>query len=144
MVVACLVQTAQVMWWVRTNLHFIPQQQRASLTPGAVSGYGVTFTASSGVFTASNVGQAITYGAAVAIITSYTNSTHVVANITQNFPSTGTINAASWHLSSVVPKGLLGYIMAFKPHDTYNATTAATWCNEVQITEGGRLYNSRV
>jgi len=111
-----------------------------TLTPSATSGYGVTFTAGSGVFSAASVGETLTSGTGTAVITAYTNSTTVTATITSAFASTSAIASGSWTLGASAPKGLLGYIIAFKPHDTYSATTAQNWCgsaNPINITASG-------
>jgi hypothetical protein len=53
----------------------------ATLTASAVSGTGVTFTASAAVFSAGNVGQIIRMGGGSAKVTSFTNAGQVVGNI---------------------------------------------------------------
>jgi len=112
----------------------------ATVTPGATSGYGVTFTAGSSVFTAANVGQTISNGTGSAVITGYTSGTVVTATITIPFASTSAIASGNWTLGASPPKGLLGYLIAFKPHDTYSATIAQQWCNSsnpINITSAG-------
>jgi len=112
----------------------------ATVTPGATSGYGVTFTAGSSVFTAANVGQTISNGTGSAVITGYTSGTVVTATITIPFANTSAIASGNWTLGASPPKGLLGYIIAFKPHDTYSATIAQQWCSTsypINITGAG-------
>lgn len=70
----------------------------ATLTPGATTGDSVTFTASNGVFQAGDVGRQLIAGAARAEIITYTNATHVVANVLDDFPDTSAIPAGSWFL----------------------------------------------
>lgn len=53
----------------------------AILTPSAITGNGVTFTASNGVFTADDVGKIIRIGGGKAVVTGYTSSTVVTGNI---------------------------------------------------------------
>lgn len=70
----------------------------ATLTPGATSGTGVTFTASSSVFTASDVGAEIRSGDGVAVITAQAGTT-ATANITSDFASTSAIASGSWSVA---------------------------------------------
>jgi PIN domain nuclease of toxin-antitoxin system len=73
----------------------------ATLTPGATSGNGVTFTAGSAVFLPGDVGRQIENlaGAGRASIVSYTSTTVVVADIIEAFPSTSAIASQSWKLT---------------------------------------------
>jgi len=72
----------------------------ATLTPGATSGNGVTFTASSAVWLAADVGRQIIFGASRAIIKTLPSggSTSVTADIIDNFPNTNPIPAGQWFL----------------------------------------------
>lgn len=74
----------------------------ASLTPGAVSGTGITMTASSAVFTSGMVGKQIRSGSARAMITAFTDSTHVVVDIltASPFPSTSAITYGNWYVGA--------------------------------------------
>jgi len=78
----------------------------ATLTPGATTGTGVTFTAGSSVFTASMVGDEIRSGTAKATITGYTSGTQVTATITSAFPSTSAIASGSWSVATMNVTGL--------------------------------------
>lgn len=78
----------------------------ATLTPGATTGSGVTFTAGSSVFTASMVGDEIRSGTAKATITGYTSGTQVTATITSNFPSVSPIASGSWSVATMNVTGL--------------------------------------
>lgn len=77
----------------------------ATLTPSAVSGTGITFTAGSAVFTAGMVGDQIRFGASRALITGFSSSTVVTATITVDFPSTSAIASGEW---SVATKDVTG------------------------------------
>jgi hypothetical protein len=78
----------------------------ATLTPSAVSGSSVTFTASAAVFSAGMVGRQLQrksitgaeYG--VAQITGYTSATVVTCNILESFNSTSAIPAGQWYLTT--------------------------------------------
>lgn len=72
----------------------------ADLTPGAVTGIAITFTASDPVFATANQFQEIRHAAGPgrATITVITDSTHVLADITEDFPSTDTILEGDWYL----------------------------------------------
>lgn len=78
----------------------------ATLTPGATTGSGVTFTAGSSVFTASMVGDEIRSGTAKATITGYSSGTVVTATITSNFPSVSPIASGSWSVATMNVTGL--------------------------------------
>lgn len=93
-------------YFVDCGVHYRGETPAATLTPASVSGNNITFTASTSVFSASDVGRVIRAGDAKAIITGYTSGTVVTANITRNFPSTDAIAANSWTLSSNVVTGL--------------------------------------
>ena len=78
----------------------------ATLTPAAVSGNSVIFTASAPVFTADMVGQQLWkqsqngVGTGRAVILSYTNSTHVVCQIISAFDSVSAMPAGQWYLTT--------------------------------------------
>lgn len=73
----------------------------ATLTPGAVSGTGVTFTAGAAVFLKGDEQKYLYYpdGIARAKIVTYTDTTHVVCDIIDPFPSTAAIPANSWYMA---------------------------------------------
>lgn len=78
----------------------------ASVTPAAVSGTGIVFTASASVFTASMVGRRIVRksitGAEIGVarITAYTSGTSVTCTILESFNSISAIPAGEWYLTS--------------------------------------------
>lgn len=84
----------------------------ASVTPAAVSGASVTFTASASVFKASDVGRQIWkkaidgdgYGRAE--ITGYTSATQVTCRILVTFDSVDAIAAGEWYLTTDEVSGL--------------------------------------
>lgn len=78
----------------------------ATLTPGATTGTGVTFTAGSSVFTASMVGDQIRYGSSRAVISGYTSGTQVTATITVDFPSISPIASGDWSVATMNVTGL--------------------------------------
>lgn len=85
----------------------------ATVTPGAATGVGVTFTASAAVFTAAMVGREIWKkydengdGGGRAKITAYTNSTNVVCEILSDFNNTNAIPVGSWFLTTANLSGL--------------------------------------
>ena len=71
----------------------------ASVTASAINGTGVTFTASAGVFAATDVGNRIRYGTNYALITGYTSGTVVTADITGLFPLTA-IEQGAWSIAT--------------------------------------------
>lgn len=83
-----------------------------TMTPGAVTGDGVTFTASASLFAATDVGKLITKryqdrtGGGQARIITYTNATTVVCDIEVDFDSVSAIAAGDWFLSGLIVTGL--------------------------------------
>lgn len=99
----------------------------ATLTPGAGATVdattGVVFTAGSAVFAAGDVGREIHYRylasttdtngnivekwtSAKAVITGYTDTTHVTATINNPFPSLSTIASSGWRMTATTLSGL--------------------------------------
>lgn len=84
----------------------------ATMTPAAVSGIGVNFTASAAVFKASDVGRQIWkkaiggdgYGRAE--ITAFTSSTVVVCTVLTDFDSVTAMAAGDWYLTTASISGL--------------------------------------
>lgn len=74
----------------------------ATLTPGAVTGAGITFTASAAKFTSADVGKYIRVVGATkygfALITGFTSTTVVTATITVDFDATTAIAAGGWQI----------------------------------------------
>jgi len=73
----------------------------ATVAPGATSGNSVTFSANSSVFLSTMVGAYImalprNVNPGTALIVSVTNSSHAVANIAENFTSTGALTSGNW------------------------------------------------
>jgi hypothetical protein len=86
-----------------------PTNSGSGASATAVLDNSATFTASAAVFSSGNVGDVIRIGGGVAKITSYTNSTHVVANIlspiTDIIPNTNTVRPATaglWTMTTPV------------------------------------------
>jgi len=72
-----------------------------TLTPGATTGNGVTFTGGSGTpFEVGDIGRQIVNlsGTGIATIVGYTSGTVVTADIIEDFPSTSAIAALGWKL----------------------------------------------
>lgn len=86
----------------------------AALTPAAVTGTTIGFTASAGVFVAGDVGKELWkkpdmltgLGAGKAVITEYVSATHVHVDITEDFNSTAAIAAGEWHFAVKTISGL--------------------------------------
>jgi hypothetical protein len=77
----------------------------ATLTPGAVTGLGVTFTASASVFVAADVGNELWIRymdgseSGRAKIVSYVNAGEVTCDITQDFNSTDAVPRGEWFIT---------------------------------------------
>jgi hypothetical protein len=84
----------------------------ATLTPAAVSGNSVVFTASQAVFAASMVGQQLWkqaqngVGMGRAIILSYQSATQVTCQIITAFDTTTAIPAGEWYLTTNLVQGI--------------------------------------
>ena len=72
----------------------------ATCTLSATTGSGITFTASSAVFTSADVGKVIRMGDSLATITGYTSTTVVTCTITVNWPAT--YNQTGWDYTTKV------------------------------------------
>lgn len=69
-----------------------------TLTPGGITGSGITFTAQNSVFLAGDVGRLIVSGGSRGIIKTWVSGTQVTVDIIDNFANTGPIPAANWRL----------------------------------------------
>ena len=85
----------------------------ATLTPDAITGKSISFTASAPVFTASMVGRELWKqanssgeGGGRAVIVSFTSSTVVVCNILTDFDNTTAMAAGAWYLTTASVGGL--------------------------------------
>ena len=72
----------------------------ATCTLSATTGSGITFTASSAVFTSADVGKVIRMGGSLATITGYTSTTVVTCTITVDWPAT--YNQTGWDYTTKV------------------------------------------
>ncbi len=83
-----------------------------TMTPGAASGSGISFTAGASIFAATDVGKQIWkksvdgIGTGRAVIDSYTSGTVVVCTITEDFDDTDTIPDGEWFLTAGTVSGL--------------------------------------
>jgi hypothetical protein len=98
-----LVRLSDVLWTLQDVIFVPPPTEEvpitpaAKLTPGAVVGQGVTFTADASVFLAGDIGRQIKSRGGVATIVSQAG-TSVTADITAAFLSTDQIPANLWSL----------------------------------------------
>lgn len=99
--------------YVDSSLTYDGSEQDVTMTPGALTGSEVTFTAGGALFAASDVGRKI-YKKAIsgegygrATIIEYTDSTHVVCRIDQDFDSLDAMAAGNWYLTTDSIRGLL-------------------------------------
>lgn len=83
-----------------------------TMTPGAVTGSGITFTASSSLFASGDVGKRIIKkyenraGGGVAEIIGFSSDTQVTCTILSDFDTTTAIPAGSWFLTTDTISGL--------------------------------------
>lgn len=71
-------------WCVDAGLTNTYTYPAAGLTASAATGAGVIFTASAAVFTSGDVGKVLRVGGGKAIITAYTDTTHIVGTLMQD------------------------------------------------------------
>lgn len=127
----------------------------ATMTPGATTGSGITFTASAAKFTSADVGKYIrTVGAAkygFALITGFTSATVVTATIIVDFDGTGAIAAGSWQIvtcetqitiesGSLVNSTLTYAIAAVGGATTVNGNSYLLVPHEADNATGARRY----
>ena len=91
--------------WVLSVINFKPPaiseqsfKPVATLTLSAVTGIGITATASAAVFLSGDVGKTIISGAGVGSITAFTSSTVVELEVIDDFASTSPIASQSWSM----------------------------------------------
>lgn len=89
-------------------------------------GTGRTMTAASAVFLASDVGRAILWNAGIAVITAYTDTTHVTVEVKVIFDSTA-IPSGSWNLDSSPQTTLTPGAKSPVGASTSMVLTAAGW-----------------
>lgn len=80
--------SAEDCWCVDAGIANTQNFPNATLSLSAISGTGVTFTASASVFTSGNVGDVIRVGGGIATVTGFTSATQVVGTITQTVTAT--------------------------------------------------------
>jgi len=84
----------------------------ATMTPGAVTGTGITFTASVAVFAAGDVGREIWkkaidgVGTGRAVITAFVSTTEVTCRIEVDFDNVTAMAAGNWYLTALTISGL--------------------------------------
>lgn len=91
--------------WTLSAINWRPQpiseqaiEPAATLTLGAVTGTGITFTAGASVFLSGDVGRVITSGVGRASIVSHTSGTVVTCDIINDFSAVGPIASGDWQL----------------------------------------------
>jgi len=88
------------------------QAQTIALTPGAVTGIGIAFTAESDVFSATDVGRYIVrkyvtgLESGKALITAYVSATEVTCTIQDDFEAVTAIASGNWFLTATNITGL--------------------------------------
>lgn len=94
-----------------------------SMTSAAI-GNGIVFTASAPAWLAGDVGRQIKSGVGRAVITTFTDSTHVVGTILDAFDTTGPIASQAWRLDGSPNAGTLTPTVA-KPVNAATQVTAS-------------------
>lgn len=109
----------------------------ATLTLGAVTGTGITFTAGASVFAASMVGDQIRAGNSKAEIVTYNSPTEVVCNIISAFDSVDPIASGGWSVATMNVTGIdwLENEEVTILADGYVAGTDTVVSGEVEITD---------
>lgn len=106
----------------------------ATLTPSAVTGLGITFTAGSSVFTAAMIGDQIRAGNGRATITGYTSGTVVTADITTDFTSTSAVASGEWSVATMNITGL-----TWLPGETVTVQKDGAFDNQYEVSLSGEI-----
>lgn len=92
--------------WTLTAVTFLPPptaeepfQPATTLTPGATTGTGVTFTAGASAFIKGDVDRHLISGSARAVIQTWVSATQVTADILDDFPNTNPIASGAWGIN---------------------------------------------
>jgi hypothetical protein len=154
--------------WTLTEINWSPGptfeeglDPDATLTLGAVTGTGITFTAGSSKFLQGDVGRIITSGAGKASIVGYTSGTIVTCDIIDDFAAVGPIASGSWTIegspngtispSIKEPTGAICTITSADESETYtdlldtgggNWDLSASGTDEYYITNGAAFYSA--
>lgn len=114
----------------------------ANLTPSAITGLGITFTAAAAVFVAGDVGKYIIHPSkGLAKIVSFTSTTVVLADIITSFPSTAAIASGTWKLdnAALAPSAISGNIRLVSSGPVFSAADVGGYVSgnggEARITE---------
>lgn len=97
---------------VDSSLSYYGDDNAVTMTPGATTGTGITFTAGGAFFTADMVDREIWRKSVTGLetgrarITGYTSSTVVTCEVLEDFDSTGAIPATEWYLTTDMVSGL--------------------------------------
>jgi len=82
-----------------TNGPYLDQNTTSTtITPSATTGNGITLTASSGIFAATDVDRLVSFSGGHAKITAFTSTTVVTANVIENFDNTNAVS--TWKLGA--------------------------------------------
>lgn len=115
-----------------------------TLTPAATSGSGKTFTAGAASFLANDVGRQLIYRDSTtdellgkALIVTFTDTTHVDADITFDFPSTSAIASGEWKID-LSPNTTLTPNNKTLGSTCTLTSVADTWKDDSQVTHVGR------
>lgn len=95
--------------WTNPPTYRFADPTTVGVTPAAKTGTGITFTASGAVFAATDVDKWIIGNDGKALITAYTDSTHVVCSIRQDFKDTALIEAGEWSIEDEAWSAARGY-----------------------------------
>lgn len=91
--------------WTLTTVSFFPPPSSVhdwtnavTLTPGQITGNGVTFDSTSAIFQTGDVDRQIVFGSSRAIITAMNTTTRVTADIIDDWPDTDPMAPGDWAL----------------------------------------------
>ncbi|MEB3270017.1 MAG: hypothetical protein VKJ09_15860, partial [Leptolyngbya sp.] len=123
----------------------------ANITLGALTGAGVTVTASAAVFSSGDVGSRIKVGSSYATVTGYTNATTITVTVTANFASL-THAAGTWSMQSNSFSGLdhlegetVGVVAdGYVTDDEVVASGAISIDNFASVVHVGLRYEGRI
>lgn len=113
-----------------------------TITPAATTGTGITFTAGAACFLASDVGRVLISGRSRATIVTFTDTTHVNADITVDFASTSAIASGSWYVNESPKTSLTPASAPVVGTTGINLTLAANgWQADATLTDVGKFVS---
>lgn len=135
--------------WLLQTITFVPppsveygKAPATTVTPAATTGSAITFTAGAACFLDSDVGREIVSGRSRATIVTFTDTTHVDADITVDFANTSAIASGSWRVTESPKTTLTPASDSVVGTTGVNLTLAANgWQADATVTDVGKYVH---